>query len=82
MAKEEVFPEVETGRIWGVWHEKFLPIQWETIKVNLKDAFRTRRIFRRLARRKSSGPLNQMTVFVRYENVVRLLGFLGYCQKE
>jgi hypothetical protein len=80
MAKEEEFPEgIETGRIWGVWNKKFLPIHWETVKVSLKDAFRIRRIYRRLARRKSSGSLRRLTVFVRYENVVKLLRFLGYC---
>jgi hypothetical protein len=80
LAKEEKFPEgVETGRIWGVWNKKFLPIQWETVKVTLKDAFRIRRVYRRLAKRKSSGSLHRMTIFVMYENVVRLLEFLGYC---
>jgi hypothetical protein len=80
MAKEEEFPEgIETGRIWGVWNKEFLPIQWKTVKVSLKDALIIRRIYRRLARRKSSGSLHRMTVFVRYENVVRLLKFLGYC---
>jgi hypothetical protein len=79
MAKEEEFPEdVETGRIWGVWHKKALPIQWKTVKVTLKDAFKIRRIYRRLAGRKGSGPLHRMTIFVRYENVVKLLNFLGY----
>ena len=83
MAKEEQFPEgLETGRIWGVWNKKFLPIQWETIKVSLKDAFIISRIYRRLARRKSSGSLRRLTVFVRRENVVRLLKFLGYRQEE
>jgi hypothetical protein len=33
----------------------------------------------KLARRKGSGSLRRITVFVRYENVVRLLRFLGYC---
>jgi hypothetical protein len=79
MAKEEVFPEgVETGRIWGVWNKKFLPIKWETIKLSLKDAFIIRRVYRKLAKRKSSGYLQRLTVFVRYENVLRLLEFLGY----
>jgi hypothetical protein len=79
MAKEEEFPEdVETGRIWGVWNKGFLPIQWKTVKVSLKDAFIIRRIYRRLARRKGSGSLRRMTIFVRYENVLRLLKFLGY----
>jgi hypothetical protein len=79
MAKPEVFPEgLETGRIWGVWNEELLPVRWETTKVSLKDAFRIRRIFRKLARSKGSGSLRRITVFVRYENVVRLLGSLGY----
>ena len=79
MAKEEMFPEgIETGRIWGVWNKKFLPIQWKTVKVSLKDAFTIRRIYRRLAKRKSSGSLRRMTIFVRFENVVKLLKFLGY----
>jgi hypothetical protein len=33
----------------------------------------------KLARRKGCGSLRRITVFVRYENVVRLLRFLGYC---
>jgi hypothetical protein len=41
-------------------------------------AHRLRRIYRKLARRKGSGSLHNITVFVRYENVIRLLGFLGY----
>jgi hypothetical protein len=46
--------------------------------VNLRDAFKIRRIYRKLARRKGSGSLNRITVFVRYKNVLRLLEFLGY----
>jgi hypothetical protein len=80
LAKPEEFPEgLQTGRIWGVWNEGFLPVRWETVQVTLKDAFRIRRVFRRLARRKGRGPLRRVTVFVRHENVVRLLAFLGYC---
>jgi hypothetical protein len=79
MAKEEVFPKgLETGRIWGVWNEEFLPIQWETVKVSLEDAFRIRRVYRKLARRKGTGSLRRLTVFIRCENVRRLLEFLGY----
>jgi hypothetical protein len=79
MAKPEEFPEgLQTGRIWGIWNENLLPVQWETVQVSLRDAFRIRRIYRRLARRKGSGFLRRITVFVRYENVVRLLAFLGY----
>src|SRR5215211_6485405 len=79
MAKPEVFPEgLQTGRIWGVWNEELLPVRWETVQVNLRDAFRIRRIYRKLAKRKGSGSLRCITVFVRHENVVRLLEFLGY----
>jgi hypothetical protein len=79
MAKSEEFPKgLETGRIWGVWNEELLPVQWETTQVSLRDAFRIRRIYRKLAKRKGSGSLHRMTVFVRHENVLRLLGFLGY----
>ena len=80
MAKPEEFPEgLQTGRIWGIWNEGLLPIQWETVEVNLRDSIRIRRIYRRLAKRKGSGALRHLTVFVRHENVVRLLRFLGYC---
>src|ERR687893_724382 len=80
MAKPEEFPQgLETGRIWGVWNEELLPVRWETVEVSLKDAFRIRRIYRKLATRKDSGSLRRMTVFVRHENVVRLLRYLGYC---
>jgi hypothetical protein len=79
MAKPEEFPEgLQTGRIWGIWNGDLLPVRWETVQVSLKDAFRIRRIYRKLARRKGSGSLLSMTVFVRYENVIKLLGFLGY----
>jgi hypothetical protein len=80
MAKPEEFPEgLKTGRIWGVWNEEYLPVRWETAQVSLKDAFQMRRIYRKLAKRKGSGSLRRITVFVRHENVVRLLEFLGYC---
>lgn len=46
---------------------------------SLRDAFRIRRIYRKLARRKGSGSLRRITVFSRHENVVKLLRFLGYC---
>jgi hypothetical protein len=80
MAKPEEFPEgLQTGRIWGIWTEELLPVRWETVQVSLRDAFKIRRIYRKLARRNGSGSLRRMTVFVRHENVVRLLKFLGYC---
>jgi hypothetical protein len=39
-------------------------------------------VYRRLAKMRGRRRLHQLTVFVRYENVVRLLGFLGYRQEE
>jgi len=79
LAKVEEFPEgLQTGRIWGIWNENLLPVRWETVEVSLRDAFRIRRIYRKLARKKGSGSLRRITVFVRYENVVRLLEFLGF----
>jgi hypothetical protein len=78
LAKKEEFPEgSETGRIWGVWNEGLLPIQWETVQISLHDAYWIRRIYRKLARRKGTGSLRGITVFIRHENVVRLLEFLG-----
>ncbi len=79
LAREEEFPEgMETGRVWGVWSKELLPVRWERVEVSLRDAFRIRRIYRKLAKRKGSGSLRRITVFVRYENVIRLLEFLGY----
>jgi hypothetical protein len=83
VAKPEQFPEgVDTGRIWGVWNGEQLPVRWETVEVSLKDAYRIRRIYRRLAKMRGRGNLHWLTVFVRHENVVRLLELLGYQQPE
>ena len=79
MAKPEEFPEgLQTGRIWGIWNKELLPVRWEKVEVSLRDAFMIRRIYRKLAGKKGSGSLHRITVFVRYENVIRLLEFLGY----
>jgi hypothetical protein len=79
MAKPEEFPEgLETGRIWGIWNEKLLPVRWETAEISLRDAYKIRRIYRKLAGREGSGSLRRITIFVRHENVVRLLEYLGY----
>ena len=59
-----------------------MPVQWETVKVSLSDAYRIRRIYRRLTRMRGRGSLRSLTVFIRHENVVRLLEFLGYRQEE
>ena len=69
----------ETGRIWGMWNKELLPVRWETVEVSVQDAYKIRRVYRKLARRKGSGSLCRLTVFVRQENVLRLLRFLGYC---
>ena len=83
LAKREEFPEgLQTGRIWGTWNEEMLPVRWETVRVSREDAHRIRRVYRRLAGLKGTGPLRRLTVFVRHENVVRLLEFLGYRQDE
>lgn len=79
VAKPEAFPEgVDTGRVWGKWNEKLLPVRWETVGISLKDAYRIRRVYRRLAGMRGSGPLCRLTVFIMHENVLRLLAFLGY----
>jgi hypothetical protein len=79
MAKPEQFPEgLQTGRIWGVWDKELLPVRWDTVEVSLRDAFKIRRTYRKLAKRKGSSPLRRITVFIRHENVIRLLEFLGY----
>jgi hypothetical protein len=79
MATEKEIPEgLKTGRIWGLWNEVLLPVRWDRVEVSLRDAFKIRRIYRKLARRKGSGSSRRITVFVRYENVHRLLGILGY----
>jgi hypothetical protein len=83
VAKPEQFPEgVKTGRVWGRWNKELLPVQWETVEVSLNDAYRVRRAYRRLAKMRGRGHLHQLTVFIRHENVVRLLESLGYPQEE
>jgi hypothetical protein len=59
-----------------------LSIGWYPSRVGLKDAYKIRRIYRRLAKMRGRGYLHRLTVFVRYENVIRLLEFLGYRQEE
>ncbi len=68
--------------MWGVWNEEMLPVQWETVRVSLKDAYRIRRVYRRPAGMRGRGHLHRLTVFIRHENAVRLLEFLRYCQEE
>jgi hypothetical protein len=83
VAKPEDVPEgVETGRIWGAWKEELLPVTWETVIVSRKDAYKIRGWFRRLAKLRGKRHLARLTVFIRHENVVRLLEFLGYRQEE
>ncbi len=40
------------------------------------------RWFRRLAKMRGWGHLRRLAVFIRHENVLRLLEFLGYRQEE
>jgi hypothetical protein len=61
---------------------EMLSVRWETVKVGFKDAYKIRRIYRRLAKMRGRGHLRRLTVFVRHENVMRLLEFLGYRQEE
>ena len=68
--------------MWGAWNKELLPVRWETVKVSLKYAYRIRRIYRNLARVRGRGFLRRLTVFVRHENVMRLLEFLEYPQEE
>jgi hypothetical protein len=73
---EELLKGLETGKVWGTWNKKLLPVHWGTLKLSLDDAYKIRRIFRRLARKKGTGTVRKVQVFVRHENVVRLLEFL------
>jgi hypothetical protein len=70
------------GQGLGVRNEEMLPVRWETVKISLKDAYRIRRIYRRLAKMRGRGSLRCLRVFIQHENVVRLLVFLGYRQEE
>jgi hypothetical protein len=65
------------GRLWGVRGRKRIPVDWETERIGLKEAIRLRRIFRRLSGRRGGGHLRPLHVFIRYENVVRLLSWMG-----
>jgi hypothetical protein len=83
VAKPEEVPEgVETGRAWGVWGKNLLPVTWETVQVSIKDAYRIRRIYKKLAKMRGTGSLRRLMVFVRYENVVRLLEFLDTVRRS
>jgi hypothetical protein len=61
---------------------QILLVRWEMVRISLKDAYKIRRIYRRLAKMRGRGQLRRLTVFIRHENVVRLLEFLGYRQEE
>ncbi len=66
-----------TGRVWGVWAKDLLPVEHEVVEISLADAFKIRRWMRRLARkRRGMGRLLQHHVFIRYENMNRLLTYL------
>ncbi len=57
-----------------------LPVQWETVKVTLNEAYNISRIYRTLAKMRVRGHLLLFRC-LRHENVVRLLEFLGYPQE-
>jgi hypothetical protein len=65
-------------RVWGRWNADLLPIQWGTVQVSLKDAYRIRIVIRKLAEIESTASVLRPTIFVSHENVVRLLEYLGY----
>jgi hypothetical protein len=52
------------------------------VKVSLVDAYKIRRIYRRLAKIRGRGHLRRLTVFIWHENILRLLEFLGYRQED
>jgi len=57
MAKPEEFPKgSRTGRVWGIWNRQLLPVRWETVQISLQDAYKIRRVYRKLARREGGGP--------------------------
>ena len=47
-------------------------------RIRKRDAYKIRRVFRKLAKRRGAGSLRQLTVFIRHETVIRLLQFLEY----
>jgi hypothetical protein len=66
----------------GSMGKNLLPVTWETVKVSIKDAYKIRRWFRRLAKMRGRGHLHRLTVFIRYTTVLRLLEVLGYHHEE
>lgn len=80
LAKREEFPEgLTTGRIWGTWRADALPVlPPEVITVSRDDAFKIRRAYRRLSRRKGNNRAIRTTVFVRHQTTAQLLRYLGY----
>ncbi len=79
IAKKEKLQDesLTTGRVWGVWSKDLLPVEHETIEISIVDAIKIRRWLRRLARkRRGMGPLLRQQVFIRYENMTRILNYL------
>jgi hypothetical protein len=79
VAKKEKLQDesLTTGRVWAVWSKDLLPIEFEVVEVRREDAFKIRRWMRRLAgKRRGMGLLLEQKVFIRYENMVRLLAYL------
>ncbi len=76
--KEKLKDEApETGNVWGTWRTGLLPIELEVVEVRREDSYKIRRWMRRLAgKKRGMGLLLEQQVFIRYENMVRLLAYL------
>ncbi|MDP9478724.1 MAG: hypothetical protein M3R38_24080 [Actinomycetota bacterium] len=73
---------MRTGRVWGTWRAGFIPVHREVVAVSRDDARKIRRAYRRLSRRRGNDRAGRTTAFVRHENVLRLLAFLGYRDED
>jgi hypothetical protein len=81
LSKEERVKDrgISTGRMWGVCYEKMLPISQQIIYIARNDALKLRRWLRRLARkRRGIASLLKEMIFIRYENILRVLMYLDY----
>ncbi len=77
MARPEKFPQEATlGRPWEMWNKHLLPVRWETTKISLHEAYKIRRVYRRLQKKRGTGTLRKVQAFVRHENVAKLLELL------
>jgi hypothetical protein len=42
-------------------------VRWKTVRISVEDAYRIRRVYRKLAKLRGRGHLHRLTVFVRYQ---------------